>query len=132
MISPEITAAGSLDDEIAEDDLTVKRHVDAIERRLIRRAVDQADGNHGTPGDTVARVEGIVGAGAALFDGSTDAFVKLIYPVGKSRQPLMTCCVHNASKISFCLEYGQLLQKPQGIYMKREEQGAVVWLGIFP
>jgi transcriptional regulator with AAA-type ATPase domain len=45
MISPEITAAGSLDDEIADDDLTVKRHVDAIERRLIRRAVDQADGN---------------------------------------------------------------------------------------
>jgi DNA-binding NtrC family response regulator len=45
MISPEIIAAGSLDDEIADDDLTLKRHVDALERRLIRRAVDQAGGN---------------------------------------------------------------------------------------
>ena len=45
MISPAITAECSFDDDLSDDDLTLKRHVDALERRLITRAVAQADGN---------------------------------------------------------------------------------------
>ncbi len=45
MISPEITAASPLDDEIADDDLTLKHHVDALERQLLRRAINRANGN---------------------------------------------------------------------------------------
>ncbi len=45
MISPEITAASPLDDEIADDELTLKHHVDALERKLLRRAINRANGN---------------------------------------------------------------------------------------